>query len=187
MCFLLRNFAYSAYRSFNIFRDPFIGCFEHENKMLQSAFWWIFLRLDSRAVLWIRILRDPQLLGSLDPDPGGKKLTKINKQTWYPTWYPAFCTYVGTDTCMFLTYCLLYEKFPVKNSKFLQDPDPYPHWSALVRLPGSDPDRHWDKKKLDLDPHWNQCRSKIIRVSWQTVNYKTRQLGQNCFYQNILA
>jgi hypothetical protein len=32
-------------------------------------------------------------LARLDPDPGARKLTKINKQTRFPAFQKSFCTY----------------------------------------------------------------------------------------------
>ncbi len=43
---------------------------------------------------WIRIrIR----IGNADPDPGKWKMTKINKETWFPAFQKGFCNSLDPD------------------------------------------------------------------------------------------
>jgi hypothetical protein len=103
-----------------------------------SRYKWIRSKIILFAVLWIRI-RNYLAVTDPDPNPAASKLTKIIKETWFPTFQKGCFTFVG----MVLTYSLLYI-FMFKIQLFVT--------IKSDQNPDSDPDPH-GFGSLDPDPH----------------------------------
>ncbi len=79
-----------------------------ENSSLFTSVFRMRIRMDSHLIWisWIRIR-----IRNADPDPGERKMTKINKWTWFPAFQNGFCMFYDIDLhkvnylCQKLTLC----------------------------------------------------------------------------------
>jgi hypothetical protein len=75
---------------------------------------------------WIRIR-----IGNADQDPEAWKLSKINKQTWFPAFQKAYlCKYISFPITYYLSPQVHVKILLFVTLKSNQDPDP--HKSAMV-------------------------------------------------------
>ncbi len=108
-----------------------------------------------RALIWLSRIRIR--MGIADPDPGGWKLTRTNRETWFPAFQKCFCTFAS----MFWPFTYFKYIFYANFHLFVTLKSD--HWPgsgcALVWLLRSGSAL---RLKLDPDPHWNQCGSTTV-------------------------